>query len=87
MSTTQQLCKNTKTCITMHNDLNYTGVENKNMVKLLVISDSHGNTSLAEKVLKKHEDVDMVIHLGDYFRDANRLEELFPQLHFLLCIW
>lgn len=52
------------------------------MVKLLVISDSHGNTSLAEKVIKKHRDVDMVIHLGDYFRDANKLEDLFPQLHF-----
>jgi hypothetical protein len=52
------------------------------MVKLLVISDSHGNTTLAEKVINKHRDVDMVIHLGDYFRDANRLEDLFPKLHF-----
>lgn len=52
------------------------------MVKILVISDSHGNTAIAEKVIKKHADVDMVIHLGDYFRDANRLEDLFPKLHF-----
>ncbi|NLY18896.1 MAG: metallophosphoesterase [Clostridiaceae bacterium] len=52
------------------------------MVKLLVISDSHGNTSLAEKVISNHRDVDMVIHLGDYFRDARKLEDLFPQLCF-----
>lgn len=52
------------------------------MIKLLVMSDSHGDTSLAEKVLKKHQDVDIVIHLGDYFRDADRLHELFPKIRF-----
>lgn len=52
------------------------------MVKLLVISDSHGNISRAEKAINMHKDADMVIHLGDYFRDANALEDLFPDLHF-----
>lgn len=52
------------------------------MIKILVISDTHGDTSLAEKVLEKHQDVDMVIHLGDYFRDADRLHELYPKIHF-----
>ena len=52
------------------------------MIKLLVMSDSHGDTTLAEKILKKHPDVDIVIHLGDYFRDAHRLRELYPQLRF-----
>jgi len=52
------------------------------MTKILVMSDSHGDTSLAEKVMKKHRDVDMVIHLGDYFRDADRLHELYPQIRF-----
>lgn len=52
------------------------------MIRILVMSDSHGDLSLAEKVLKEHQDVDMVIHLGDYFRDADRLHELFPKIRF-----
>jgi len=46
------------------------------------MSDTHGDTSLAEKVLKKHQDINMVIHLGDYFRDADRLHCLYPELRF-----
>ena len=52
------------------------------MIELLVMSDTHGDTSLAEKVLKKHQDADIVIHLGDYFRDADRLHELYPKIRF-----
>ena len=52
------------------------------MIKLLVISDTHGDTSLAEKVLEKHQDADIVIHLGDYLRDAERLHELYPEIRF-----
>lgn len=52
------------------------------MIKLLVMSDTHGDTSLAEKVLKKHQNVDIVVHLGDYFRDADKLRELYPKIHF-----
>ena len=46
------------------------------------MSDSHGDTTLAEKVLKKHQDVDIVVHLGDYFRDADKLHELYPDIQF-----
>ena len=49
---------------------------------MLVMSDTHGDTTLAEKVLKKHQDADIVIHLGDYFRDADRLHELYPKIRF-----
>ena len=52
------------------------------MTKILVISDTHGDTTLAERVLNKNQDVDMVIHLGDYFRDADRLNNLFPNIRF-----
>lgn len=52
------------------------------MIKMLVMSDTHGDTTLAEKVLKKHQDADIVIHLGDYFRDADRLHELYPKIRF-----
>jgi putative phosphoesterase len=52
------------------------------MTKILVMSDTHGDTTLAEKILNKHQDVDMVIHLGDYFRDADKLHELYPNLKF-----
>ncbi len=52
------------------------------MTKILVISDTHGDTTLAEKVIKKNQDVDIVIHLGDYFRDAYILNELYPGIRF-----
>lgn len=52
------------------------------MTKLLVMSDTHGNTALAEKILKKNNDIDIVIHLGDYLRDADKLKRLFPDLRF-----
>ncbi len=52
------------------------------MIKILVISDTHGDTSLAVRVLKKHLDADIVIHLGDNCRDAERLQELYPKMKF-----
>ncbi len=41
-----------------------------------VISDTHGKIEEAKKVLIGIEDVDLWIHLGDYYRDANRLETM-----------
>lgn len=52
------------------------------MVKLLVLSDTHGDTTLAEKVLKMNSDVDIVIHLGDYYRDIDKLQMLRPNVRF-----
>lgn len=51
-------------------------------MKVLVLSDTHGDLYYAERVLKKHEDIKMVIHLGDYFRDAQKLAEMFPDKQF-----
>lgn len=49
-------------------------------MKILIISDTHGETDKAEEVIRKNSDADMVIHLGDYFRDAQRLSTLFPNI-------
>ncbi len=35
-------------------------------MKVLVISDSHGNYEIIQKVLKIEKDIDVYIHLGDY---------------------
>lgn len=51
-------------------------------MKILVISDTHGDIEKAEKLIKSSNGIDLVIHLGDYFRDAQRLSDMFPQIPF-----
>lgn len=48
-------------------------------MKILVVSDSHGRLkSLIEKIIEiGYEDIDAIIHLGDYIEDAYRLKEIF----------
>lgn len=50
------------------------------IMKILVLSDTHGDIDKAEKAIKDNSDITMVIHLGDYFRDAEKLSVLFPDL-------
>lgn len=48
---------------------------------ILLFSDSHGNVEDMKKTIESYENnVDIVIHLGDYVRDVNRLREEFPML-------
>ena len=49
-------------------------------MKILVISDTHGDIDKAEEVIKGNANIDLVIHLGDYFRDAQKLSSLFPEI-------
>ena len=42
-------------------------------MKILVLSDTHGDIEKAEKVINNSKDLNLVIHLGDYFRDAQKL--------------
>lgn len=49
-------------------------------MKILVISDTHGDTSKAEEAIRKNREVNLIIHLGDYFRDAQRLSAIFPEI-------
>lgn len=46
-------------------------------MKIFVTSDTHGRTDKAEEVLGRLKDVDLILHLGDYERDALRLEQAF----------
>jgi hypothetical protein len=47
-------------------------------LKIGVISDSHGNLTLAQQAIEKMGEVDLYIHLGDYIKDA---QELFGRLN------
>lgn len=48
-------------------------------MKILIVSDSHGNTSALRAAVQR-ESPDRVFHLGDVNRDARRLAEEFPAL-------
>lgn len=49
-------------------------------MKIIVISDTHGETDKAEEVIKRYNNIDLIIHLGDYFRDAQKIAALFPSI-------
>lgn len=46
------------------------------MKKIMVMSDTHGNKSNIAKALTTFTDVDAIIHLGDYVRDAEYINKL-----------
>ena len=48
-------------------------------MKYLVLSDSHGNVDNMARAVEC-EKPDGIIHLGDCWRDAEELHELFPRL-------
>ena len=48
-------------------------------MRILVFSDTHGNTAPMLHAVETHSP-DMVLHLGDYARDADDLRERFPAL-------
>ncbi|MFA6309300.1 MAG: metallophosphoesterase [Clostridia bacterium] len=47
-------------------------------MKILVLSDSHGTLYYAKKAISNNPEVDVVIHLGDFLRDAKKLKAIFP---------
>ncbi len=47
------------------------------MKRILVFSDTHGDVSLCADVIKRIP-ADMILHAGDYVRDARDLEKMFP---------
>lgn len=49
-------------------------------MKILVISDTHGDTNRAEEAIRSNKEIGLIIHLGDYFRDAQKLSSLFPSI-------
>lgn len=49
-------------------------------MRILVISDTHGDTNKAEEAIRSNKEVNLIIHLGDYFRDAQKLSGMFPDI-------
>jgi len=50
------------------------------MMRILVISDTHGDIDKARDVIRKNNNVSLIIHLGDYFRDAQKINDEFPDI-------
>ncbi len=51
-------------------------------MKVLVMSDTHGYIFNAREALDRHPEVEMVLHLGDYCKDASQLSQLYPGIIF-----
>ena len=49
-------------------------------MNVLVISDKHGDIENLNKVFNTKIEFSLIIHLGDYFRDAQRIEEIYPNI-------
>ncbi len=47
-------------------------------MKILVVSDTHGDSGRLREVLNQNEDFDMLIHLGDGERDFCDIQKLYP---------
>ena len=48
-------------------------------MKILVLSDSHGNVSNMLQAVEQ-EAPNMILHLGDCWRDAEKLQEIYPSI-------
>ncbi|MGI6722622.1 MAG: metallophosphoesterase family protein [Anaerovoracaceae bacterium] len=44
-------------------------------MKMLVVSDTHGSISRVLEIAEKITDIDLLVHLGDYYEDAVRIAE------------
>lgn len=49
-------------------------------MRIMVLSDTHGDVDKAEEAIRRNRDIDLIIHLGDYFRDAEKLSSMFPEI-------
>ena len=49
-------------------------------MKILILSDTHGNFLAVKRVLIAQDDADMVIHLGDGEGEMNAMLRMFPEL-------
>ena len=46
------------------------------MIKALVLADTHGHKASIAMAVKRFDDVDVILHLGDYSRDAEQIRGL-----------
>ena len=49
-------------------------------MKIVVISDSHGNKSGLENIILKHQDADLFLHLGDGAEEFFKIKSKYPNL-------
>lgn len=49
-------------------------------MRILVVSDTHGDISNVERLLSKDKNFEMIIHLGDCCRDAANIERKYPEI-------
>lgn len=47
------------------------------MKNILIISDTHGDILGMEDILKRHDDIDLIIHAGDTYKDAKDISKLY----------
>ena len=52
------------------------------IMKILIMSDSHGRRDLVEKCIKQHQDAEAVCFLGDVLADIRGMEQIFPEKQF-----
>ncbi len=52
-------------------------------MKALVFSDSHGNIENIEKALNMFDDINVIIHLGDYVEDVEKLKKQYKNKIFM----
>ena len=52
-------------------------------MRILVVSDTHADVFNFEKVIKKHIDIDVIVHCGDGASDVESMKELYPGKMFL----
>lgn len=45
-------------------------------MKIVIVSDSHGNMGVLKQIVKREEPFDLLFHLGDGIEDAIRLQKL-----------
>ena len=46
-------------------------------MRILVLSDTHGHIDECRQIMERIDEIDMIIHLGDYSHDVNDIKEIF----------
>lgn len=53
-------------------------------MKAIIFSDSHGNIKNIIMAIEKFKDkIDIIIHLGDYITDTEKIKDIFPQIELI----
>lgn len=50
----------------------------------VIISDTHGDIYTAKKVIARYPQIDGLIHLGDYYKDAHIIKSHYPELNVIM---